>query len=52
MATTRKQRDHLAKRAPESINATTEDLAEAFQNVPPDHQWDFPKDDKKEGAPK
>ena len=38
------------KPAPEPINATPEELAEAFLRVPPDHQWDYLKDDEKGAA--
>ncbi len=41
-----------AKSMPDPINATPEELAEAFLRGPPDHQWDYLKDDKKGGAAK
>ena len=40
------------KSMPAPINATPEELAEAFLRVPPDHQWDYLKDDKNERAAK
>lgn len=49
MATTKKQRGRPAKPAPEPINATPEQLAEALLALPPDHEWDYLKDNKKEG---
>lgn len=50
MATTKKRRGRPAKPAPEPINATPEELAEAFLQVPPDHEWEYLKKDKRKGA--
>ena len=50
MAKAKKQRGRPPAPPPEPINATPEELAEAFLNVPPDHQWDYLKDDKKGAA--
>ena len=50
MATTKKQRGRPAKPAPEPIDATPEELAEAFLKVPPDHKWEYLKN--KKGAAK
>ena len=50
MATPKKPRGRAAKPLPEPIDATPEELAEAFLRVPPDHEWDYLKDNKKEGA--
>jgi len=36
--------------APEPIDATPGELAEAFLKVPPDHEWQYPKNHKKEGG--
>ncbi len=46
------RRGRPPKSAPEPINATPEELAEAFLRVPPDHQWDYLKDDENQGAAK
>ena len=50
MATTKKQRGRPTTPPPEPIDATPEELAEAFLAVPPDHQWQYPKDNKKGAA--
>ena len=50
MAATKKPRGRPAKPLPEPIDATPEELAEAFLQMPPDHKWQYPKDNKKEGA--
>ena len=52
MTQSKKPRVRPAKPAPEPIDATPEELAEAFLNVPPDREWQYPKDNKKEGAAK
>ena len=52
MTTNKKQHGRPTKRAPEPINHTPEELAEAFLNIPPYHQWAYLKDYKKEWAPK
>ena len=49
MTTPKKQRGRPPTPPPEPIDATPEELAEAFLNVPPDHQWEYLKD-KKEAA--
>lgn len=46
MTQAKKQRGRPAKPAPEPIDATPEELAEAFLKVPPDHQWEYPKKGK------
>ena len=52
MSKAKKQCGRPPRPLPEPIDATPEELAEAFLRVPPDHQWDYLKDNSKKGAAK
>ena len=52
MTQPKKPRGRPAKSMPEPIDATPEELAEAFLRLSPDHEWDYLKNNKKEGAAK